>query len=65
VSVAVTDQSWKEDADMTWGPWLPVHGSWLTPRKFEDDCCPARNPGASPEDGPAFQEPQPGALLDA
>jgi hypothetical protein len=65
VSVAVTDQSWKEDADRTCGPWLPLHGSWLTPRKFVDDCWPARKPGAWPEDGPAFQEPQPDALVDA
>lgn len=37
----------------------------MTPRKLADDCCPDRKPGAWPEFGPASQEPQPGALLDA
>jgi hypothetical protein len=37
----------------------------LTPRKFGDDFCPAANPGAWPEEGPASHEPQPGALVDA
>jgi hypothetical protein len=65
VSVTVTDQCWNDDALIACGPWPPDHGSWLTPSRFGDDCCPAAKPGAWPEDGPAAQEPQPGALLAA
>ena len=65
VSVAVTDQSWTLDAVSTCGPCPPVHGSWLTPSRSGDDCCPAANPGAWPEDAPAFQDPQPLTLDDA
>lgn len=36
----------------------------MTPSRSGADCCPAANPGAWPEDGPAFTEPQPGALVD-
>lgn len=36
----------------------------MTPSRSGDDCCPAAKPGAWPEDGPAFTEPQPGALVD-
>jgi hypothetical protein len=64
VSVAVTDQSWNEDAVSTCGPAEPVHGSWLTPSRFGDACCPVAKPGAWPEDAPASQEPQPDVLVD-